>query len=167
MRIVARNAIDPRDRAGLTVPMSARATMSARLPIAVSRSVAASAQRRAVGEFQLAAITSLQQLKIGFIVAIETKIVSVMAAVAHHEVTVFFWNDEIVIVIETERWWFVALVTGVTIEIREILFSGNQLCVRNPNRVIARERRIYQRYGSERWRATPKLKAKGRRKRQE
>ena len=79
------------------IPISIDTAMCAGLPIAVSRPVATTAQRRAVLEFQLPAIARLKDNKIGFIVAIETVVVTLMSAMAHHYVFMFLRNYDIVI----------------------------------------------------------------------
>src|ERR1041385_7766328 len=81
MRIVARGARDARVPARLEIPVTARPPVHTGFPIAIRRAVTTAAQLRTVGEFQLTAVAGLQVLEIGFVVAIETIVVSVMTAV--------------------------------------------------------------------------------------
>src|SRR5690348_8487831 len=111
--IMTGNAIHSRDWPAVAIPITAGPSVCATLPIAVSGTVAASAERSAFGELQLAPVAGLEQLEVRFVVAIETEIVPIMAAMAHYDVRMFFGNDQIVLLVETHSGSFVALVTGV------------------------------------------------------
>src|SRR5262249_19312973 len=104
---------------GLPRPISANPSMSARLPIAVGGAMTTAAKPRAFRELQLVPIAGLEHLQIVFVMAIETKIVSVVTSMPHHNVRMFLGNNQIVLVIEAQRRRLVMLVTAVAIEIRE------------------------------------------------
>src|SRR4051794_1683206 len=107
MRIVAGHTIQPSDRAEFPVPESAGPAMSAGFPVAVSRAMATATKGRAFGELQLAAIARLKRFKIGFVVAVETKIVAIVASMVHHDVRVFFRDEQNMLLIEAQRRRFV------------------------------------------------------------
>jgi hypothetical protein len=65
----------------------------------------------------LPAVARLELFEVRLVVAIEAKVVAIVTSVAHHDVRMFFRNDQIVIVIEPQRWRFAAFVAGVAIEI--------------------------------------------------
>lgn len=70
------------------------------LPIAISGTVTTSAEGCAFRQFQLTAITGLELLEIILIMTIEAEVIAVVGTVAHDNVGMFRWNDEIVFVIE-------------------------------------------------------------------
>jgi hypothetical protein len=117
--------------------------------------MAAAAEGGAFRELQLATVAGLEQFEIGFIMAIETEIVAVMTAMAHDDVSVLFGNEEVVLIVEAESGSFVALVTGVTIEVREIFLAGDQLGVGNADGVVAGEGRVDEGDVREMWRPPP------------
>src|SRR5690242_17962706 len=94
VRIVTVHAEFSIDSAELTIPIAARAAMHTRLPVAISRTVATSAQHLAVGKCHLVTVTRLQQRQVVFIMTIETVVVAPMAAMAHDDVSMFFGDNE-------------------------------------------------------------------------
>ena len=118
--------------------------MGSPFPIAISRAMTTPAESGAFGKLELASVTGLQQLQVGFVMAIETQVVAVMSAVAHHDIRVLFRDQEIVLVVEAQRRSFVAFVAGVAIEVRKILLSGHHFSVGNADGVVAGEGRIDQ-----------------------
>src|SRR5437870_9844837 len=104
MRVMAGNALFAVDRANFPLPVTAGAAMNARLPIPISRAVTTPAQGGAFVHLQLAAIAGLQDHKVGFVMAVETIIIAVMAAMLHDHIFVLFWDDQVVVGVIAQGW---------------------------------------------------------------
>ncbi len=78
------------------VPIAAGAAVGAGFPVAIGRAVATAAQELAVREVSLRVVRSrvCSRVEVGFVVAVETVVVSVVAAVAHHDVRMFLRDDQ-------------------------------------------------------------------------
>jgi hypothetical protein len=79
--------------------------------------MATAAKRRAFRKLQLPAIARLELFQIRLIVAVVAKVVAIVTSVPHDNVRVFPGNNQVVFIIEPQRWRFIPFVTGVTIEI--------------------------------------------------
>ena len=93
MRIVAIDAILTFEFAQGSIPAPADSSMHARFPIPVTWAVTTAAKGRAVSEFQLASVTRLQAFQVGFVMAIVTIVVSVVAPVPHDDVFMFLRHN--------------------------------------------------------------------------
>ena len=127
--------------------------MGSRFPIAISRAMATPAQRRAFREFQLPAITRLEKLQIGFVMAVVAKVVAIVTPVTHDNIRMFLGNDQIVFVIESQRRRLILLVTRIAIEIRKVGLGRRELAIRNPGGCVAGNRTVDQ--GNRRQRRDP------------
>lgn len=90
----------------------------------------------------------MELLQIVFVMAIEAEIVAVVASMSHGDVGVFFGDQEIMFLVETQRRGFIALVTGITVKVRKVGFGPNQFRIGNTDRGIAGNRSIDERDGS-------------------
>lgn len=118
VRIVAGNARLTVERPEVAAPIATGAPVCARFPITVRRAVAASAERRAVGQFQLASVAGLKDFEISLVVAVEAEIVAIMAPVPHDDVLVLVRNNEDMIGVKTQRRRLLLLVASIAIEVR-------------------------------------------------
>ena len=75
----------------------------------------------------------MELFEIGLIVTVETEIVAVVTSMCHREVGMFLRDKKIVFVIKPKGRRFIALMAGVTIEIRQVSFRANQFGIRNPD----------------------------------
>jgi hypothetical protein len=158
---MAGNTVLPSDRAGLPPPIAAGAAMGAGFPIAIGWTMTTAAQPRALGELQLAAITGLEHLEIVFVMAIETEVIAVMAAVPHDNVGVFLRDYDIVVFVKAQGRGLAPFVTGVTIKVRKVGFGRDELSVGNARSRVAGERGIYQRNGGQCSGVPPDIRDKG------
>jgi len=131
MRVMARNTIHSSYRTHFPLPISAGPAMRSRFPIAISRPVATPAQRCAFREFQLPAVTRLEQLQICIVVTVVAKVVAIVTSMTHDDVRVFLRNNQVVFVVKSQSRCLIFLVTRIAIKIRKVGFSGRQLAIRN------------------------------------
>ena len=117
MRIVASGAGLESQFAHLRIPNASSAAMHTGFPVTQRGTVTTAAQFRALGDLYLPAIARLQRIQLGLIMTVETIIVPTMSAVAHHNVLVFLWDDDIAIGIVADGRGLIFLVTNVTLEI--------------------------------------------------
>ena len=117
MWIMARGAGLDRHRAEIGIPIKASPAMHAGLPITERGPMATSTKRWAVGDVQLAAVARLQGVKLGFVVAIETIVVSPMSSMAHDDVFMLSRDDDIPAGIVANGWRFALFVADIALEI--------------------------------------------------
>lgn len=161
MWIVTGDAILFGHRAKSAVPITADASMDTNLPVAVGRSVAIGAEERALFNLKNTSITREQSLHVRLVVAIETGVVPVVAAMAHCQVLMLFWEDEQPIGIEMKLHHLAPLMARVAFHTRGVPTGLPQLSRRLPRRSSVRENRIHQWNIGAGFRASPKLMAKG------
>jgi hypothetical protein len=99
--------------------------------------MATAAQGCAFWEFQLPAITRLEEFEIRFIVAVVAKVVAVVASMTHYDVRVFFGNDQIVLLIKPQRRRFIPFMARITIEVGKVGFTCRELAVGNSGGRVA------------------------------
>ena len=125
--------------------------------------MAASAEGRAVGEGERAAIARLQQGQVRFVVAVEAVVVPAVLAMPHHNVRMLLGNDQVLLPVETQHRGFVLLVTGIAVEVRKVLFGPDQAGIGPAHRRGVEEGGIHQRNRRKRLRVSPQVEQKGRR----
>jgi len=99
--------------------------------------------------------------------AIETDIVAIVAAMAHHDIGVFLWDYNVVLGIKAQRRRLVALMAGIAVKVRKIGFGANHLGIGNANSGIAGEHWIDQRDGRQGLLMAPEVQGKAGGQRQE
>lgn len=114
------------NRAKVAFPVTAGSAMHTGFPITISRAMTTAAQSRAVHQFYLMPIASLEEFQVRFIVAIEAVIVSLMTTMSHDQIAVFFCQNHIALRVEFELQGFVLFMAGVAIEARCIPSRTNQ-----------------------------------------
>ena len=117
MRVMARGAWLKRHGAQIGIPIKAGPTMHTGLPITERGPVATATERWAVGNVQLAAVPCLQGVEFGFVVAVETVVVSTMRSVAHDNIFMLGRNDDIPAGIIAHSGGLAFLVADITLEI--------------------------------------------------
>jgi hypothetical protein len=123
--------------------------------------VTTAAKPGALREFQLVAIAGLEHFEIVFVMAIETEVIAVMAAVPHDNVGVFLRDYDIVVFVKAQGRGLAPFVTGVTIKVRKVGFGRDELSVGNARSRVAGERGIYQRNGGQCSGVPPEVRDKG------
>ena len=127
VRVMAGYAILPGDRTGIPLPVAAGPAMRAGFPVAVCRTMAATAERSAFHKLQLAAIARLKLLQVVLIVAIETQVVPVVTPVPHHHVRMLLRDQEVVFLIKPQRRRLAVLMARITIKIRKIRLGSDSI----------------------------------------
>ena len=128
MLVVAGDAVLSLDGTKRLRPKTSRSTVNTRLPIAVGRTVTASAKRRAGHQLQFPPIPRLKQLQIRLIVTIETVVIPIVASVTHDDVLMFFGKDRVPIgtKMELNRLGFV--VARVAVQPGRVATRPDDLC---------------------------------------
>ena len=86
----------------------------------IGRAMAAAAKPGAVLKLHHLSVAGLQQLEIGFVVAVETVVVPAVLAVPHHDVGMLLGNDQVLLRVEAQRRRFALLVAGIAVEVRQV-----------------------------------------------
>ena len=72
-------------------------------------------------------IPHLEGFEISLVVTIITEVVSIMGAVAHHDIFMLFWHDQDAVGIKSQHGRFLFIVAAVTIEIGHIFLGLHQV----------------------------------------
>jgi hypothetical protein len=102
--------------------------MHSGFPITEGWTMAAAAQGRAVNDFQLAAVARLEHLEIGFVVAIETIVVSMVPTMSHDDILMLFGNNNVPVGIQFQFGRALLIVADVAFEIRHVPTGTCQVC---------------------------------------
>lgn len=159
---MARRAVLPDDGAALAIPESAGPAVNANLPIAVRWAMATAAQAAALRQLERLAFMRSEQLKIFWVMAVETIVVSIAASVPQHEITVGLGQDHVSIrvVVDSDR--LLVVVARVAGHSRSVATGANEFGGGHPNGRRIGEFRGGGRIRRERGRAAPQIEAESR-----
>ncbi len=145
MRIMAVYTLFALGGAQVVIPITADSPVRAGFPVPIRRAVATAAQSRAVCEFHRMAVTGLQQLQVGFVVAVEAVIVATMSAMPHDDVRMFLGNNQVLVRVISQRRRLPFFMADRTVKIGQVLARAHKVCVRTPHRRGVQEIGVHQR----------------------
>lgn len=117
VRVVAVHADQTLHLTRTAVPKTGSAAMCARFPITIGRAVAAPAKAGTGIKLNFVSIAGLEQFQVVLVMAVETVVVAVVAAMGHYNIGVFLRDDQVEVGVEPESRGLALLMTGVAVEI--------------------------------------------------
>ena len=110
-------ALEFRHGPGGTIPIAARSSVNAYLPIAVGRAVATGTEQGHLLPIEQAPVLGLEFVQVLGVVAVVAIVVAVITTVRHHQVIVFFGQRDVIVGADVElRARLFLVVTGIAIE---------------------------------------------------